>query len=137
MGSYGASKSALNSASESLWYEVKPFGLHVSIVQPGFVRSRSFQNIYRSKKAILSENLEAAYSEYYFAFSKFVERLMRRSHTNPEKVVLKIVRLIEMRNPPLWVPVGVDACLLKIFRQFLPPALFNFVVFRMLPDTEA
>jgi short-subunit dehydrogenase len=43
MASYSASKHALEGASEALWYETKPFGINVSLVQPGFVRSKSFE----------------------------------------------------------------------------------------------
>jgi short-subunit dehydrogenase len=44
MASYAASKFALEGATEALWYEVRPFKIRVSLVQPGFIRSSSFQN---------------------------------------------------------------------------------------------
>src|SRR2546422_6503660 len=34
---YSATKFALEGYSESLWYEVSPFGISVSLVEPGFV----------------------------------------------------------------------------------------------------
>ena len=37
MGSYSASKYALEGASESLWYEMKPLGISVTLIQPGFM----------------------------------------------------------------------------------------------------
>ena len=46
MGSYSASKYALEGASESLWYELKPLGIRVSLVQLGFIKSNSFRNVY-------------------------------------------------------------------------------------------
>ena len=39
MSIYSASKFALEGASESLWYEMRPFGVRVSLVRPGFINS--------------------------------------------------------------------------------------------------
>jgi len=35
MAVYSASKFALEGASEAMWYELRPRGVHVSLVQPG------------------------------------------------------------------------------------------------------
>ncbi len=137
MGSYSASKAALQSASEALWYELKPFGVKISIVQPGFVNSRSFQNVYLSKKARLSETLEAPYSVYYSSFSKFVERLMHMSHATPDRIANRIMKLVHQKNPPLWVPVSADANLFNILRRVLPKGIFHTLMFKMLPNPMA
>jgi short-subunit dehydrogenase len=137
MGSYSASKAALQSASEALWYELRPFGVKVSIIQPGFVHSRSAQNVYYSKKAVLSEALEAPYSLYYVSFSEFVSRLMTLSQATPERIAAKILRTVQKRAPPLWVPVTADAHLFKFLRHILPQSLFHHLMFKMLPNPLA
>lgn len=38
-GFYSATKFALEGYSESLWYELRPFGISVSLVEPGFVHT--------------------------------------------------------------------------------------------------
>ena len=45
MAVYSASKFALEGAHESLWYEVRPWGVHVSLIQPGFVNSSGFKRV--------------------------------------------------------------------------------------------
>lgn len=51
MGVYCASKFALEGASEALWYEVKPWNIRVTLVQPGFINSDSFQNTRTTPKS--------------------------------------------------------------------------------------
>jgi short-subunit dehydrogenase len=45
MAPYSASKFALEGACEALWYELRPFGVHVTLVQPGFIRSDGFTKV--------------------------------------------------------------------------------------------
>lgn len=137
MGSYSASKAALQSSSEALWYELKPFGVKISIIQPGFIHSDSVQNIYYSKKATLSIALESVYSIYYSSFSSFVEKLMKLSQTTPEKIAKRILKLIHEKKPALWVPVTIDAHLFKVLRHLLPQHLFHYLMYKMLPNSKA
>jgi short-subunit dehydrogenase len=44
MSAYSASKFALEGATESLWYEMKPWDIHVTLVIPGFINSQGFSN---------------------------------------------------------------------------------------------
>jgi len=44
MGIYAASKHALEVYSESLDHEVRQFGIRVSVVEPGFTRTKIGQN---------------------------------------------------------------------------------------------
>src|SRR3989441_13378472 len=43
-GIYGASKHALEGYSESLDHEVRQFGIRVSVIEPGFTRTKISQN---------------------------------------------------------------------------------------------
>ena len=49
MASYSASKYALEGFSEALWYEARPLGISVTLVQPGFIHSQSFKNVYYTR----------------------------------------------------------------------------------------
>lgn len=137
MGSYSASKHALDGASEALWYEMKPFGIKVSVVQPGFVNSNSFKNVYMSRKAKFSDDLEGPYAEYYSFISPFIEKLMRWSRSTPEKIAWKILRLMERARPPLWKPVTPDAVIFGFLRKILPKRVFHKIMFLMLPGSKS
>jgi len=49
MGAYSASKFALEGITEALYYEMRPWNVTVSLIQPGLVRSNSFKNVYASE----------------------------------------------------------------------------------------
>jgi NAD(P)-dependent dehydrogenase (short-subunit alcohol dehydrogenase family) len=42
-GAYGGTKHAVEALSEALWYELRPFGVRVKLVQPGFVDTPIWQ----------------------------------------------------------------------------------------------
>lgn len=136
MGSYSASKQALEAATEALWYEVKPFGIKVSIVQPGFINSDSFKKVYYSPKAILSDELAGPYAEFYSYFRPFIERYMRYSRATPESIAKKVLNLIESTNPSLWNPVTEDAYLFNMLRKSMPRKLFHKIMFYFLPGSK-
>lgn len=136
MGSYSASKHALDGASEALWYEMKPFGIKVSVIQPGFVHSNSFKNVYLSRKAKFTADLEGPYAEYYSFISPFIERLMRWSRSTPEKIASRIFDLMESSRPPLWKPATADAILFGWLKKLLPKRVFHKIMFLMLPGSK-
>lgn len=135
MASYSASKHALEGASEALWYEARPYGIHVTIVQPGFIRSNSFEHVKIPKKAELSNKLKGPHSEYYYSMTPLIERLMRFSFTSPEKISVKIEKCISNPSPPLRIQVTIDAMLFQFLRKFLPSSLFHKIMFKFLPGS--
>lgn len=136
MASYSASKHALEGASEALWYEMKPFGINVSLVQPGFIQSDSYQKVYFSKKAQLSEALEGPYADYYAHISPFIEKIMKYSRATPEKIALQILKIVKTQNPPLWVPVTPDAIMFFYLRKMVPRTIFHGLMNFFLPKSQ-
>lgn len=136
MGSYSASKHALEGATESLWYEARPYDIKVSLVEPGFINSDSFKNTLYSKKARLSAKLKGPHSEYYASMAPFVERLMRWAFATPDSIAQKIEKLMKDPNPPLRLRVTVDAVVFSVLKKILPAFLFHKVMFLLLPGSR-
>lgn len=138
MASYSASKHALEGASEALWYEMKPYGINVSLIQPGFIRSNSFHNVYFSEKSNPEKfDPQSPYSDYYLSMGPFVEKLMKLSLSTPELIARKILYTIQTENPPLWVPVTIDAVIFYYLRKLIPRRWLMPVLFFMLPKSKA
>ncbi len=133
MGSYSASKYALEGLSEALWYEVKPLGINVSLIQPGFVRSKSFHNVKYSLRSNPQNDREGVYADYYHEMTPFIERLMGLSLTTPEDIARRVLRVIRSENPPLWIPVTLDAMIFYYMRRFIPRKILLPLLFAFLP----
>ena len=137
MGSYSASKFALEGASEALWYELKPWNVAVTLVQPGFIHSNSFRGVYWSNRAKQSCSNHGDYAPYYDGMSTFIERLMDRAIATPNSIAEQILRCIEDSSPPLRVPATIDASIFSLIRRLLPRSIYHWILYRNLPGVSS
>jgi short-subunit dehydrogenase len=137
MAAYSASKFALEGAHEALWYEVRPWDIRVSLVQPGFVDSDGFQKVRYTAKSDRSEHeLAEPYHEHYVNMSPFIATLMRMSRATPESVAKVVLRTMRRRRPPLRVPATMDARVFALLRRILPRSTYHWLLYRMLPNVR-
>jgi short-subunit dehydrogenase len=98
---YSASKFALEGYGEALAYEVSRFGIEVTLVQPGNVRT-DFTSSRRDVAAAPGDNPYGAQAER-------AVRVMERDEARgaaPESVAATIQRVLEAKRPPRRVTVG-------------------------------
>ncbi len=137
MAIYSASKFALEGATEALYYEVRPWGIGVSLIQPGFVNSESFEHTRSTHDSEASQaDLGEAYHAHYEHMSPFIARLMHAARATPDSIAQKLLRTIERRRPPLRVPVTIDAWLFGWLRRYLPRPLYHWLLYRSLPGVR-
>ncbi len=136
MGSYSASKHALEGACESLWYEAKPYGIDICLIQPGFIHSKSFKNVYYTELSKPEAAKDSVYQEYYKNMTPFVERMMDLSPTTAKKVATRILKTIKRSNPPLWIPATWDAWIFHYVRKIMPRRLLLPFLFLCLPNAR-
>ncbi len=99
---YCASKFAIEGFSESLSEEVAPFGLFVTIVEPGPFRT----DFLMSESLRFSEKVVADYDDRRAKlFESFIQR-NGKQHGDPEKLAVAIVRLASEAKPPLHFVAG-------------------------------
>ncbi len=137
MGSYSASKFALEGASEALWYELSPWNIRVSLVQPGFIHSNSFRHVYVSHRA--KESVEGCdeFSAMYTSMNRFIERLMDRAVATSESVADTIISVMEDNSPPLRVPATFDATFFALLRRVMPRRVYHWLLKRNLPEIHS
>lgn len=118
-----SAKHALEGFSESLAYEVQPFGISVSLIEPAFVATNAGRVLHQADSRI------AAYKEMREkASTKFLHDL--QTGIQPEKVAHVVERIIEARSPRLRYPLGTQARWIPITRQLLPHQMFSAIARR-------
>jgi NAD(P)-dependent dehydrogenase (short-subunit alcohol dehydrogenase family) len=122
-GWYTVSKFAMEGFSETLWHEVAPFGVHVSLVQPGWCRT----NIIRD--AMFTEHPIADYDPWRTVCFQSAARSLEAG-LPPDNVARCVQRALQARRPRLRYRVGADVTLSFWFRRFLPAGLFHRLVHR-------
>ncbi|MGI9535327.1 MAG: oxidoreductase [Thermodesulfobacteriota bacterium] len=98
---YGAAKAALEIASESLCWELKPLGVKVTNVIPGPFRT-DFIN--RSLKRA-DYHIED-YDQTSGKFIKFLENIDGKQPGDPDKAAKAIIEIVNSANPPLYLYLG-------------------------------
>jgi NAD(P)-dependent dehydrogenase (short-subunit alcohol dehydrogenase family) len=98
---YSASKFALEGFAESLAYEVSPFGVSVTLVQPGNFAT----DFTASRKVAAAAGGQSAYTA---AMAKAVAVMERdeRNGAPPAAAAAAVLRVLQARRPPRRVSVG-------------------------------
>ena len=114
---YAASKHALEGYCESLRYELEPLGVHVTLVEPGFQRTRLHA------RAIAGADAIDAYDGLRERNREAIERNFAHGG-DPGDVADAIVRIATSKHPPLRCRVGSDARWVPRLKRWLPEPAF-------------
>ncbi len=101
---YAAAKFAVSGLSEALANDLKPLGIHVTSVSPGWFRT----NFATAESIVYSEKQMNEYNylrEYHGKFNAMHGTQLG----NPERVADVLVKLVESKTPPVNFFMGSDA----------------------------
>ncbi|MGF6992471.1 oxidoreductase [Paraburkholderia sp. GAS32] len=101
---YCASKHAVEGLSESLARELKPFGVHVTLVEPG-----GFRTNFAGDSLRWSEAVEPAYAESVGRIREQMSHYHGTQSGDPAKAAAAIIQAVRAEPPPLRLPLGPDA----------------------------
>ncbi len=128
---YAASKYAVRAITESLHFELKPFGMFVSLVAPGPVESE----IWRKSKAYkdrLRKNIDPELTSAYSFFVKISDIIDDLINPVPAIEVAKVVAHgLTSKKPKQVYIVGSDAKRTYMLLK-LPRRLFNWLMMKHL-----
>jgi NAD(P)-dependent dehydrogenase (short-subunit alcohol dehydrogenase family) len=133
---YNSTKWALEGVSEGLWHELKPFGLRVKAIEPGYVATAIWD------KALPRENEgdddakdDGPYGPYLRAMLEFEKGITDR--TTPEAAAVEIAAAVADTSDRLRYPVAAYAKpIVRVRRMFGAQALMRFFHKRWMgPDS--
>jgi NAD(P)-dependent dehydrogenase (short-subunit alcohol dehydrogenase family) len=117
---YSASKFALEGYAESLAYEIAPFGISVTLVQPG-----NFATDFTASRKMAAAADQGAYASVMVRAVSAMER-DERNGAPPGNVAAVVHRVLEASRPPRRVSVGKASERVGIIaKRLLPFRLFE------------
>jgi NAD(P)-dependent dehydrogenase (short-subunit alcohol dehydrogenase family) len=113
---YVASKHAIEGWSECLRLEMKPYGVHVSLIEPGSFKT----NIWTTGTQVTEKSLKE--DSPYFSYMKKMDAHIQKGESqfgDPEEVANKIVEIAQHPNPDLRYPIGKGVKLTVLLKKTL------------------
>ncbi|AXB56656.1 oxidoreductase [Flavobacterium fluviale] len=104
-GIYCSTKFAVAGLTESLSEEVKEFGVHATIVYPGYFRT----DFLKDSSLLLPENPIAAYKEVRQSENAHKDSINENQPGDPEKLASALIKVSQDENPALHLFLGEDA----------------------------
>ena len=122
MGPYNASKFAIEAIGESLRSELHPWGIGVSVVEPGAIKTpiwdKARQQADRLERA-LPEEARTRYARHIAAIRKGIE-MQERQGASPDKVAAAVEHALFSPRPKTRYLVGTDARVQALLVRWLP-----------------
>ena len=101
---YVGTKFAIEGLSESLAYEVYPFGIRVVVVEPGFVRTNFSKAVMVAKR---TQSPSSQYSTIMKKMSSSFEQMLQNS-SPPQLVAEVVLKAVTTKDPDLRYLAGKD-----------------------------
>jgi NAD(P)-dependent dehydrogenase (short-subunit alcohol dehydrogenase family) len=135
LGPYGASKHAIQAVAESLREELRPWGIAVSVVEPGAVRTPIW-----AKGRAYADDLEARlpvaahvlYHDAIVGLRRSIDR-QERVGVPPARVAAVVERALTARRPHYRYLVGRDAKGAGALERLLPDRVMAYLTRRLGP----
>jgi NAD(P)-dependent dehydrogenase (short-subunit alcohol dehydrogenase family) len=124
-----ASKSAFGIFSDSLRLELHPFGIHVSVIEPGSIKTPAVDKTLGDVEAVIRSLPPEAASQYGEMLRIFARRAYERemNGSSPEIVAQSIHHALTAAKPRTRYRVGKHARLLTTLAAVLPDRLLDKV----------
>jgi NAD(P)-dependent dehydrogenase (short-subunit alcohol dehydrogenase family) len=131
LSAYQSTKFALEGLSESMSYELEPFGIRVVIIEPGFIRTNIVNSSTSAEKAL---DPKSPYFPLMQKVKNYFKSMMENASSSspPEEVAKVILQAITSKNPQLRYTVGNDAATIIQARMNMPDKEFRKMVIQNL-----
>ncbi|MBW4523195.1 MAG: SDR family NAD(P)-dependent oxidoreductase [Scytolyngbya sp. HA4215-MV1] len=101
---YCGAKFALEGTSEALAKEVEPFGIQVTLIEPG-----AFRTDFNGRSLAVAERSMDAYATMSDAALQWFKAMDGQQPGDPAKAAQAIIQAVESPHPPMRLALGTDA----------------------------
>ena len=126
---YDATKHALEAITDGLRGEMLPFGIRVSLIQPGFILTEFLDVANKISNPVIEQ--AGPYIPYLSGFSGMSQKA-RRIAGQPDDIAQLVVRALTDERPRFRYAAPLHAKLFLMMKRFLPEWLFEEVVLRQM-----
>ncbi|MBE1583775.1 SDR family NAD(P)-dependent oxidoreductase [Nonomuraea angiospora] len=136
LGPITVAKHGLVSVTDALRMELRPWGVQVSIVEPGATQSRAPVKLVENGRRAVAELFPArGRADYGATFMHVIEKIAsghERTGSPPEVIARAVVKAMTAPRPRTRYPVGGHAKLLTRLQRVLPDRAMDALFLRML-----
>jgi short-subunit dehydrogenase len=126
-GAYCASKFALEALSDAMRLELKGTGIHISIIEPGPIRSRFVERALANFRTTVDIE-HSAHRETYLARLASMEQGGKSTFKlEPEAVAWKLVHALESTRPRRRYAVTIPTYIAAVSKRLLPTSMTDWI----------
>jgi short-subunit dehydrogenase len=122
-GVYNSTKYAVESLSDALRYELRPFGIDVALIEPGVIRT-NFESTAVSNLYSVQQGAYAAALGKYEQMSKMADRFA----SNPIVIAKAISRAVRARRPSARYVAPRSTNFILVFRALAPTFVWDWAM---------
>lgn len=128
-----ATKSAFGILNDTLRLELHPFGIHVSVVEPGAIKTPAVEKTLGDVEAVIRSLPPKGAAQYGNMLRDFARRAYERemNGSSPDVVAQAIQHALTAKRPRTRYRVGKHAALLATLAAFFPDRLLDTIRFRI------
>lgn len=104
-GVYGSTKFAVEGITEALYAELKPLGIHATVIEPGFFRTDFMDSSSLMRAAVQIDD----YQNTVGKTRAFADHNNGQQPGDPAKLAKALIDLAALPDPPLRLQLGSDA----------------------------
>jgi short-subunit dehydrogenase len=124
---YHGTKFAREGLSESIQYELEPFGIKIILIEPGAVSSNFSKNMKTVNTTKPSKSADSPYSQMKIKISESLKRTVQNA-MHPSEVAKAILEAITSDNPEFRYLVGKDSTMTVEARKNMSDREFQYLI---------
>jgi NAD(P)-dependent dehydrogenase (short-subunit alcohol dehydrogenase family) len=132
MGPYSASKHAIEAISDAMRMELAQFGIHVVLIEPGFIPTNMGQASAELSTRYVQNAGVSPYARTYSGFLQMWRKVMNRARSKPEDCARVVLQAIRADSPHPRYLVTREAKITAAMRWFLSDRRMDQLTLRML-----